>query len=1316
MAIPHPFKTVRRAGTPSTGGSVMTLQSHVASPTAHPIYQKKGDAVGNVSLAEHNNDVGAHRLHYLRRLELATNLDDYDESKVIDPSFYSGATPSDIANIHKSIVTSYLLELIFASPDTYLPLLLKKKAVIDDVSHPVVASAVEAPSWRLFMEMYNLVASFQTTGSGNPLSDIFALVDHRHDALYSLTGHSHRITDIVDVYGNIAVAAVDHDHDDRYWLRSEVLDTVFDPTVLRNTGIWPSMPYQKVVSPTEADTSDGDISKDDLDLNLYGVQGNYSFHIKTGKTSLTTYNYPSAVADAVDQHYTNTSDKASDQSTDDELEQTAVLAVLANNNNPFDFSIDRAVDYLNTDPAKSLTYRVVNQMLSVNAPIKKYDRIAVGSSTAKAVEQYKDKVAGVYWRTGYSLETAWYIDGVLKLIGLTAGSLLKLIENGDPVSEIAKVVEAAYDRKMNSGGSTVDNNGSTGDSSLNYVSAGYYKPEVGLASTMAVRATKFAAAVGDAKNGTLAQTVETSNVKVVHHDSTNWTIPNKVSLGSTQTAAVAATLFDKLQSFFKYEKLLPYRNYYVTNSSETILNYPANEAIAISGTGLSDEYNYRQGSISRPYSRNISRFDLKSNDASLDSLVESEGAIIGYPDSDLISGEYPFPLLFEFRKCKADNVYLDGVTYYEPDGTIAGTCMIKMKVKTHVTGAVITGDVYRKVMLVTASGAGRVMLRPIVYDASNPEMYDQSGRTVYYTYNLDTHSFNSFTPSEEYFDPSVMSGIQVYTPYAIYKVNYVDSKIELDEGDLLPVTVNNTPLLAGVQYKYFTEEVPYNSETGKYEFPVGGVTIIPRVPEYAGTSNQDVIDTDEYKYYTKSGSTYTQITGEVTPSENLYRLPADTEGTKYVVAGTTVSVPTESGQAVVHYGVYNLKYSDTIDVASVRCKAFFFETHDTTFVDYKRYFGPGEGKDFILVTDRTGNPKERGLYEIIDVEDFFNIAAAVIQLTTDGANATVNSKRLVYTVDKSGNLITWDDWQRLITERNIDTVMTALGVVHDTDALWTALVSANSNYSLANISAKAKLLSSTVAANITALNRLKVSSTLVGSETVYRLYDATKDDKLAYLGDFSNYVKKKDGTESTINGNIDASYSDTLDRIDALESSLTGHLTDHTKVNGLNARLSALEGTVGGSASGLVKAAADLRDELGASSNKVAGKTVYSRIQALEEAGGLSVAVIDTEIYLSSSAPGDNVRVFTLGSGSYENFVYSVVLRDNTRNIMIPYPTAEIADPRHTGYVPVYVNASSLIFVKSDGVYLHVPNSWLDIYGGGNDLSVYIRRIPVEHS
>ena len=89
-------------------------------------------------------------------------------------------------------------------------------------------------------------------------------------------------------------------------------------------------------------------------------------------------------------------------------------------------------------------------------------------------------------------------------------------------------------------------------------------------------------------------------------------------------------------------------------------------------------------------------------------------------------------------------------------------------------------------------------------------MYDQSGRTVYYTYNIDTHSFNSFTPSEEYFDPSVMSGIQVYTPYSIYKVNYFDSKLELDEGDLLPVTANNTPLLAGVQYKYFTDEVPYN--------------------------------------------------------------------------------------------------------------------------------------------------------------------------------------------------------------------------------------------------------------------------------------------------------------------------------------------------------------------------------------------------------------------------------------------------------------------------------------------------------------------------
>ena len=145
-------------------------------------------------------------------------------------------------------------------------------------------------------------------------------------------------------------------------------------------------------------------------------------------------------------------------------------------------------------------------------------------------------------------------------------------------------------------------------------------------------------------------------------------------------------------------------------------------------------------------------------------------------------------------------------------------------------------------------------------------------------------------------------------------------------------------------------------------------------------------------------------------------------------------------------------------------------------------------------------------------------------------------------------------------------------------------------------------------------------------------------------------------------------------------------MTDHTKANGLNASLSTLETTVGGSTSGLVKSAADLRDELGASSNKVAGKTVYSRIQALEEAGGLSVAVIDTEVDLSSAAAGDDVKVLSLDSGRYENFVYSVVLKDNTRNITIPYPTAEIADPRHTGYVPVYVNASSLIFVKSDGV------------------------------
>ena len=1307
MAIPHPFKTVRRAGTPSTGGSVMTLQSHVASPTAHPIYQKKGDAVGNVSLAEHNNDVGAHRVHYLRRLELATSLDDYDASKVIDPSYYSGSNPTDISNIWKTIPTTYLLELIFANPDKYIPKLLKKDNIIDDVTH-VASDVKEAPSWSLFKTMYDLVASFQISGSGNPLANIFALKDHRHDGVYSESGHMHRITDIVDVYGNVSVAAVNHDHDDRYWLRAEVLDTVFDPSVLRQTGIWPLMPYFKTVDPEVSRVKSAEY-QEDLDLNLYGTQGNYSFHIDAAKVSLEGYNYPDSVADAMDKHYTSTGDKASDISTDNSLEQTAVLAVLSNNAEPFNFSSDRAIDYLNTDPSKSVTYRVVNQMLSVNVPIKKYDRVALGTSVTKAVEQYKDSVAGIFWRTGYSLETAWYIDGVLKIAGLTPSSMMGLVNSGDPVTAIAEHIESALDRKMNQSSSSSGDGSSsdTWDTSISYVTAGYYHPDVGIASLEVVRATKFAAAIGQSRSGTLAQTVETSNVNIVHHDSTNWTIPNKVNLGSAMTAEAASSKFDEMQAFFLYSTLLPYRNYYITTSSERILSYPANDSIEMTGTRLNDEYTYKSGSASLPYSRDVSRFDLKSNDGDIDSLVTSEGAIIAYPDEELISGERPFPLLAEYRKCIEGTVYLDGVNYYETDGTHNGTVMPKMKLKTHVVGAVITGDVYRKVMVVDALGNGRRMLRPMVQE----EYYNTSIDSNYYVYNSDTHVFSRFSPAESYFDPTVPGAVQVYTPYSIYRVSYTDTKLELEEGDLLPLTVNNSPLLAGVTYKFFETAVPYDSATETYQFPDGGITIIPRVPEYAGTDDAEDIKTDEYKYYTLSGSTYTPITGEVVPSSNLYRLPIDTEGTKYVVAGTKVSVPTTGGVAEVHYGVSNLKYqTNTVDLNKVRCKAFFFETHDNSFVEYKKYFSKGEGKDYILVTDRTGDPSAKGLYEIIDVEDYFNVAAAIIQLTTVGANATVNSKKLIYTIDSSGRLVTWDDWQRLITERNIDATMKSLGVVYNDDPLWTALGTANANYSIANTFAKAKLLSSTVEDNISALNRLGVS----GTNQNTRLYDTIKDSGLAYLSDLTSYVKKTDGTESpAANARKDDSYSKTLDRVDALETYKTNHENAHGGNTGFDAKLANVINTVGNSESGLVRSYNDLRAEIGASTNQVSGKTIYSRVQALEEAGGLSVAVIDTVVELSSAAAGDDVKVLTLSSGEYENFIYSVVLRDNTRNITIPCPTAEIADPRHTGYVPVYVNASSLIFIKSDGVYLHVPNSWLDIYGGGNDLSVYIRRIPV---
>ena len=74
MAWSFPFRVLRRAGSPRTGGDTHSLQGHIASPSAHPQYLKKGDSVGGANLAEHESNPKAHPQHYLRRAALMTTL------------------------------------------------------------------------------------------------------------------------------------------------------------------------------------------------------------------------------------------------------------------------------------------------------------------------------------------------------------------------------------------------------------------------------------------------------------------------------------------------------------------------------------------------------------------------------------------------------------------------------------------------------------------------------------------------------------------------------------------------------------------------------------------------------------------------------------------------------------------------------------------------------------------------------------------------------------------------------------------------------------------------------------------------------------------------------------------------------------------------------------------------------------------------------------------------------------------------------------------------------------------------------------------
>ena len=139
----HPFKTVRRAGSPSAGGNALSMETHIASTSAHPQYQKKGDAASNVDLSAHIDARGMedHAAYYLRVSELETSIDNYKSTTInVSDILNAAARPG---NPKKCVVSTLLLREVIedhknTSDNTYVP----NVRVITSVTGPADAASL----------------------------------------------------------------------------------------------------------------------------------------------------------------------------------------------------------------------------------------------------------------------------------------------------------------------------------------------------------------------------------------------------------------------------------------------------------------------------------------------------------------------------------------------------------------------------------------------------------------------------------------------------------------------------------------------------------------------------------------------------------------------------------------------------------------------------------------------------------------------------------------------------------------------------------------------------------------------------------------------------------------------------------------------------------------------------------------------------------------------------------------------------------------------------------------------------------------------
>ena len=464
MAIPHPFKTRRYAGSPSAGGNVHTLAQHMASPHAHPQYVHKGDEIGGANIGDHELSSIAHRQYLLRRAELALTIAHFNATKNVSTDYYDAEHHTQLENAYTSVVTTALLNALLGSdaninngPFSHI-LHLSRLVHTEDYMNSLTDSVRKTlvPSLQLIKTINDKITDFLTEERALTL---FAAKDHDHTGVYAEAAHTHNLYDVFIQIGGTKIypARADHNHDDLYWRKDEEITGDTDLSELSRVGIYP----QAVTTGTELDTK--------IDLNVKNVQGYETFWINKDRVENSAQNFPQRfVDDFRDLEYLLNSEKsetfvrtydkervvgetyytyngttyvplADDAVFDSEqaaeghthyyvkqpnsllgtqrsLVATATLSVVANRGTDAQLSSEDTNEYDGKDPTKHCLTQSVLQTLVTCASIPEFERTGSTDAEKALVKTLKNKLHAIYTRNGYAFETARWIETVLNIV------------------------------------------------------------------------------------------------------------------------------------------------------------------------------------------------------------------------------------------------------------------------------------------------------------------------------------------------------------------------------------------------------------------------------------------------------------------------------------------------------------------------------------------------------------------------------------------------------------------------------------------------------------------------------------------------------------------------------------------------------------------------------------------------------------------------------------------------------------------------------------------------------------------------------------